>query len=177
MECELIDDRYALACLEALAVIAFSCYWRVVSFRHTHLVERIGLLTLIIMGEGIIGMTKSVSTILQTASSVGASDIGTIVAAVLLIYFIWVLYFDQIEHDRFGTIRQQIWAILHFPLHVAILLTVEGSTTLILWNIIKNISDWLFEWLPCPGGNTDDPTFGFLTAEGLVSYIVSLSLC
>lgn len=52
-------------------------------------------------------------------------------------YFIWVLYFDQIEHDRFGTIRQQIWAILHFPLHVAILLTVEGGSALILWNIIK----------------------------------------
>lgn len=163
--------RYTLACVEALAVIAISCYWRVVSFRHTHLVERIGLLTLIIMGEGIIGMTKSVSTILQTSSTVAPSDIGTIVASVLLIYFIWVLYFDQIENDRFGTIRQQIWAILHFPLHVAILLTVEGSTTLILWNIIKNLLNWLYYNLPCPGTNTDDPTFGFDTTEGLVSYI------
>lgn len=97
--------RYTLACVEALAVISISCYWRVVSFRHTHLVERIGLLTLIIMGEGIIGMTKSVSTILQTSAHVSPSDIGTIVASVLLIYFIWVLYFDQIENDRFGTIR------------------------------------------------------------------------
>jgi hypothetical protein len=160
--------------VEALAVIAFSCYWRVVSFRHTHLVERIGLLTLIIMGEGIIGMTKSVSTILQSSSHVGSSDIGTIVAAVLLIYFIWVLYFDQIEHDRFGTIRQQIWAILHFPLHVAILLTVEGSTTLILWNIIKDLSNYLFDNLPCPGINTFDPTLGYASVEGVITSIVSL---
>ena len=155
-------------------MIAFSCYWRVVSFRHTHLVERIGLLTLIIMGEGIIGMTKSVSTILQSSSHVGSSDIGTIVAAVLLIYFIWVLYFDQIEHDRFGTIRQQIWAILHFPLHVAILLTVEGSTTLILWNIIKDLSNYLFDNLPCPGINTFDPTLGYASVEGVITSIVSL---
>jgi hypothetical protein len=174
MENELIGYRYALACVEALAVIAFSCYWRVVSFRHTHLVERIGLLTLIIMGEGIIGMTKSVSTILQSSSRVSSSDIGTIVAAVLLIYFIWVLYFDQIEHDRFGTIRQQIWAILHFPLHVAILLTVEGSTTLILWNIIKDLSNYLFDNLPCPGINTFDPTLGYASVEGVVTSIASL---
>jgi hypothetical protein len=167
--------RYAMACLEALAVIAISCYWRVVSFRHTHLVERIGLLTLIIMGEGIIGMTKSVSTILQTSTTVSSSDIGTVVAAVLLIYFIWVLYFDQIEHDRFGTIRQQIWAILHFPLHVAILLTVEGSTTLILWNILKKYSAILLNNLPLPLGGEfgDDPTSGFPSSEALVTYMNS----
>jgi low temperature requirement protein LtrA len=132
---------YVVACVEALSTIIISCVWRVVSFKHTHLVERIGLLTLIIMGEGIIGMSKSVSKIIQNGSSTSSSDIGVIISAVLLIYFIWVLYFDQIENDRFGTIRQQIWAILHYPLHVAILLTVEGSTALILWNIINTVDN------------------------------------
>jgi hypothetical protein len=52
-----------------------------------------------------------------------------------------VLYFDQIEHDRFGTIRQQIWALLHYPLHVAIVLTVEGSTQFITWWIaVENLN-------------------------------------
>lgn len=88
------------------------------------------------MGEGIIGMTKSVSQILQNSSSTSSNDIRVIIAAVLLIYFVWILYFDQVEHDQFGTIRQQIWAMLHFPLHVSLILTVEGSTALILWNII-----------------------------------------
>ena len=134
-------DRYVVVCVEAFSVIAISCVWRIVSFKHTHLVERIGLLTLIIMGEGIIGLSKSVATLLQHSKGVTGSDIGVIVAAVLLIYFIWVLYFDQIEHDRFGTIRQQIWAILHYPLHVAILLTVEGSSMLILWNVIYKVQD------------------------------------
>ena len=100
------------------------------------------------MGEGIIGMTKSVSKILQNSSTTSSSDIGTIISSVLLIYFIWVLYFDQIEHDRFGTIRQQIWAMLHYPLHVCILLTVEGSTALILWNIIVNTDDAWWSWYP-----------------------------
>lgn len=70
---------------EALAMIAVSCVWRVVSFRHTHLVERIGLLTLIIMGEGIIGLCTSVSTILQNSVLVSGSAIGTIIAGMLLI--------------------------------------------------------------------------------------------
>jgi hypothetical protein len=70
---------------EALAMIAISCVWRVVSFRHTHLVERIGLLTLIIMGEGIIGLGTSVSTILQNTVLVTGSAIGTIIGGVLLI--------------------------------------------------------------------------------------------
>jgi low temperature requirement protein LtrA len=54
----MIFIRYVVVCVEAFAMIAISCVWRVVSFKHTHLVERIGLLTLIIMGEGIIGMAR-----------------------------------------------------------------------------------------------------------------------
>ena len=63
--------------VEALAIIAISCVRRVVSFKHTHLVERIGLLTLIIMGEGIMGLGTSVSTILQNSTVVSKSAIGT----------------------------------------------------------------------------------------------------
>jgi low temperature requirement protein LtrA len=48
-------------------------------------VERIGLLTLIIMGEGIIGLGTSVSTILQNSTVVSRSAIGTIISGVLLI--------------------------------------------------------------------------------------------
>ncbi|MFI5420433.1 MAG: low temperature requirement protein A [Nitrososphaerales archaeon] len=160
---------YIVVCLEAGAVIAISCFWRVVSFKHTHLVERVGLLTLIIMGEGIIGMTKSVSQILQNSTSTSSNDIGVIIAAVLLIYFIWVLYFDQIEHDRFGTIRQQIWAMLHFPLHVCLILTVEGSTTLILWNII--IHSYLNWENLYPVVEYADYSRDFTSAEAVLNYL------
>lgn len=50
-----------------------------------------------------------------------------------------MLYFGHVEHDKFGSIRQQIWMILHFPLHVAILLTEEGSSFLILSRVISHI--------------------------------------
>jgi len=97
--------RYVVVIAEALAMIAISCVWRVVSFRHTHLVERIGLLTLIIMGEGIIGLATSVSTILQNTVVVSGSAIGTIIGGVLLIVSMlnlsnraFVLKLDSVLH-------------------------------------------------------------------------------
>lgn len=47
--------------LESIATIAVSCIWRMLSFKKTHLVERMGLLTLIVIGEGAIGVTKTIS--------------------------------------------------------------------------------------------------------------------
>jgi hypothetical protein len=76
-----------------------------------------------------------------------------------------VLYFDQIEHDRFGTIRQQIWALLHYPLHVAILLTAEGSTLLIVWNEIAQDIDWM-------DNNLSDPAY-FNSSQAYASSLIT----
>ena len=36
-------------------------------------------------------------------------------------------YFDyKPEHEHYGVIRQQIWTLLHFPFHLAIVLAMEG---------------------------------------------------
>lgn len=50
-----------------------------------------------------------------------------------------MLYFDQTEAERVGTIRQQVWTILHFPFHACILLVVEGLARLSVWRKIINI--------------------------------------
>lgn len=133
---------YVVVGVEAFATIATSSKWRIIGFKHTHLVERVGLLTLIIMGEGIIGLTKAVTYIMKGSTYLSSSVIGQIICAVLIIYFLWMLYFDQIEHERFGTIRQQVWTLLHYPLHMAILLTVEGVKQFIQWWIANDNSDW-----------------------------------
>jgi low temperature requirement protein LtrA len=52
---------YIVMLVEAIAVIAISCFWRMLSFKKTHLMERMSLLTLIVIGEGAIGVTKTVS--------------------------------------------------------------------------------------------------------------------
>ncbi|EXJ77847.1 hypothetical protein A1O3_09006 [Capronia epimyces CBS 606.96] len=132
---------YAISATEATSIVLISCRWRIFSFKRTHLLERLGLLTLIIMGEGILGMSRTTYQLFQTVNKPTAENFGELISAVLLVYMIFMLYFGHIEHDKFGTIRQQIWMLLHYPLHVAILLTVEGSSFLVLSGVIGHITD------------------------------------
>lgn len=144
-------------------------YFRVISFKHSHLTERFSLLTLIVIGEGIIGLSKSVSGIMKAQKSTTGADIGAVIGAVLLLYLLWMLYFDQLDEEaKMGTIRQQIWALLHFPLHCAIVLTVEGNTTLIPWNSAVQGLKLVWSLRPTPD---DAPSTSFADNTAFVSYL------
>ncbi|KAF2025662.1 hypothetical protein EK21DRAFT_75889 [Setomelanomma holmii] len=151
---------------EGLLIFVIAIVWRIVSFKYTHLVERLQLLTLIIIGEGIIGMVKSVACITKGQSTNNNTEIGTVVAAVIILYLLWMLYFDQLSHDRFGTVRQQVWSLLHYPLHMAILLCVEGNTSLIVWNSVVQSLKWMWNLAP---SNYADPGAGFSDINALLS--------
>jgi len=56
--------------------------WRMVSFKTTHLIQRMGLLTLIIIGEGIIGLCETMNQIIQGYGWTSAST-GHAIACVL----------------------------------------------------------------------------------------------
>jgi low temperature requirement protein LtrA len=55
---------YVVATVEAVAVVTISCSWRMLSFKKTHLMERMSLLTIIVIGEGAIGVTKTVARLM-----------------------------------------------------------------------------------------------------------------
>lgn len=126
---------YVVAILETIMATLVSSVWRNISFKGTHLVQRMSLLTLIILGEGIIGVARKCQMIVKSNDGLvfSASTVGNILCAVLILYFIYMIYFDWLEEDHFGTIRQQIWSFLHFPLHVALVLAVEGVAQCITW--------------------------------------------
>lgn len=44
-----------------------------------------------------------------------------------------MLYFDRISEEHFGTIRQQVWASMHFFLHVTLVLVLQGISYLVMW--------------------------------------------
>lgn len=77
--------RIIVAVADGLATMLVAIFWRILSFKYTNLVERVGLLTLIIIGEGIIGMVKSVSCITKSQATNNGTEIGTVVAGVLLL--------------------------------------------------------------------------------------------
>ncbi|KIW01884.1 uncharacterized protein PV09_06731 [Verruconis gallopava] len=159
---------FVLSIGEGVATMLIAIFFRIISFKYTHLVERMGLLSLILMGEGIIGMVKSVSCVTKGQVTNSGAEIGTVVSAIILIYLIWILYFDAIDHHRFGTIRQQIWALLHYPLHIAILLTVEGNTALIVWNSV--VQGFKFVWARQPQP-ADAPGTNFASSQDFINFI------
>ncbi|KAL8954921.1 MAG: hypothetical protein Q9193_007012, partial [Seirophora villosa] len=74
---------YVIIVLEALTVFVVAGHWRAVSFQHTHLNERCGLLTLIILGEGIIMLTISTNYMVQ-GENFSKGMIAQIISAVLI---------------------------------------------------------------------------------------------
>ena len=103
------------------------------STQGTHVVQRMTLLTLIILGEGIIVVCKSISKIVKNEYNWTGPVVGQVIAAILIIYFLYMSYFDRIHEEHFGTIKQQIWSFLHFPLHATLVLVLQGISILIIW--------------------------------------------
>ena len=123
---------YVAIGFETAIILLVSGRYRFLSFRRTYIYERLGLLTLIILGEGIIGLCSSIQKV-GSDLHFGSDIVGMIIAGIVIIYCLWMLYFDQLETKRVGTLRQQLWIMTHFPFHVAILLTVEGVSQLCVW--------------------------------------------
>ncbi|ORY10533.1 bacterial low temperature requirement A protein-domain-containing protein [Clohesyomyces aquaticus] len=124
---------YIIGISETILTVFVSCIWRVISFKGTHMVQRMSLLSLIILGEGIIVICKAISKIVKLDYLWSAAVIGQIIAAILIIYFLYMLYFDRMSEEHFGSIKQQIWSFLHFPLHTSLVLVLQGVSLLVIW--------------------------------------------
>jgi low temperature requirement protein LtrA len=136
----ILDGWYVVMGLEAVAVLFVSGKTSFLNFRRTNIIERLGLLTLIILGEGIMGLGEQVSKI-NDGDGVFSSDVvGEIICAVAIVYFIYMLYFDQTETKgkKVGSLQQQLWTIGHFPLHVCILLVVAGIGQFTVWRKVND---------------------------------------
>ncbi|CAO2653794.1 Nn.00g032050.m01.CDS01 [Neocucurbitaria sp. VM-36] len=147
---------YVVLTLEFFATLTISMIWRKLSFKATHIGERLALLGLIIIGEGVIGTTK---TIVRTMGKNGPTFEASaqVFCIILILVFMWVLYFDKVPHYRFGTVQQQLWMALHLPFHLAILGVVEGSQQLVQARYIYFSKEKLLHeaWYRCVGNHLD----------------------
>lgn len=127
---------YVVAILESIVATLVSAIWKqAISFKGTHLVERMSLLTLIILGEGVVSLASKCQQIVKSEGALEftTSTIANIICGVLILYFIYMIYFDWLEEENFGNTMQQIWSLLHFPLHITLVLAVEGMAQCITW--------------------------------------------
>ncbi|KFY49230.1 hypothetical protein V495_00653 [Pseudogymnoascus sp. VKM F-4514 (FW-929)] len=122
---------YAVMALEALVVIGVAINWPLVGFRYTHLIKRVGTLTLIILGEGASSVTQTVNEIVGQ-SGWNRDDFGQTITVIIIIYLLWQFYVSCFIDSQQGSVRQQVSALLHFPFHVGLVLLVEGAGKFIL---------------------------------------------
>lgn len=67
-----------------------------------------------------------------------SQTIGIVTAAAATIYCVFLVYFDWIKTSYLPTFRQQIWSLLHFPFHLAMVLFMQGFTQFIIWSKIMD---------------------------------------
>ena len=146
--------------IETALILLVSGRYRFLSIRRTCIHERLGLLTLVVLGEGILGLCNAEMRIIGSDLRFGADSVASVACGVLTIYALWMLYFDQVEKERVGTIRQQVWVMVHFPYHVAILLVVEGISQLCVWRKLTDLVGFLSDKISAMGQFSGDADMG-----------------
>jgi hypothetical protein len=88
--------------------------------------------------------------------------------------FLWMFYFDNHPRHHYGTIRQQFWAGLYFPLHIGIIGVLEGSQqiaiALYIFKTFMKLEKDIHSF--CVVQNLD----GIALRESIISAIKSLKL-
>ncbi|UNI13482.1 hypothetical protein JDV02_000225 [Purpureocillium takamizusanense] len=130
---------YFISGAEAIGSILLSNLSPVMSLTKTHLMKRMTLLTVMIMGDGIVQVAKEVVMIVKNPDAWDSTTIGLVSAAAATIYFVFLVYFDWLKSSFYlPPLRQQLWTSLHLPFHLALVLFMQGFTQYLLWSNIMS---------------------------------------
>lgn len=95
----------------------------------SHLPERIGLFTIIVLGEGVVAVASGAR---EATFGFGALLAGAM--GLTLAFSLWWIYFENLEERlvRRSRIAAQVWFYGHFPLVMGIAVAAVGVETLIV---------------------------------------------
>ncbi|KAK7216422.1 hypothetical protein V2G26_004425 [Clonostachys chloroleuca] len=137
---QLLYVWYGIGLMELLSIIVHATLSKTLSFEGTHFNERLNLLTLIIIGEGVIILLKNVTKIVEYTYLKGISTswspalIGILICSAAILYITFQLYFDWMHHhNHIAPIRQAFWTLIHLPFHAALVLLAEGGGQWGIW--------------------------------------------
>ena len=110
-------------------VLTVSVQQRMASLSMSRLPERLGLFTIIVLGESVIGVASGIAGLEGLSPAAGLSG----VLGLAIAFAIWWIYFDDVgdHHQRVGPHRSLwgiVWVYLHLPLMIG--LTAIGAATL-----------------------------------------------
>jgi low temperature requirement protein LtrA len=94
----------------------------------SHLVERFGLFTLIVLGESVISVAQGAANVDWTAATVAAAVAGFVAVACL-----WWLYFDRLDEGAVRSVlRGLVWNYSHLPLLAGLVSVAVGTEYAVL---------------------------------------------
>jgi low temperature requirement protein LtrA len=94
----------------------------------SHLVERFGLFTLIVLGESVISVAQAAAEVDWTAATVAAG-----VGGFLAVTCLWWLYFDRLDEGAIRSVLQGlIWNYAHLPLLAGLASVAVGTELAVL---------------------------------------------
>jgi low temperature requirement protein LtrA len=89
----------------------------------SHLVERFGLFTLIVLGESVVRVAQGATGVDWTAATLAAAGAGFLVVAGL-----WWLYFDRLDEGAVRSVlRGLVWNYAHLPLLAGLVAVAVGT--------------------------------------------------
>ncbi|KAM4060367.1 hypothetical protein HRG_002063 [Hirsutella rhossiliensis] len=164
---------YCISGAEAILCILLSNFSPVLSFTRTHLMKRLTLLTVMIIGEGVVQVAQDVVTIVKNPDAWDAITVGQITSAAATFYIVFLVYFDWLKSSfHLPALRQQAWTVVHLPFHLALVIFTQGFTQLILWSTVlsrsgeyEDFEDWGF--LTSPLNKTTSQVYDSLNASTL----------
>ncbi|KAF8984213.1 hypothetical protein BGZ46_008623 [Entomortierella lignicola] len=152
-----------------------------VTFLGSHLPERLGLFTLIILGESIMGLFMITDDLVDTPGKLGWDNLILLIFSITIVKCQWFLYFDDYHEQgpARSAIHSALWTYLHFMLNLSQLLLGVGCLDLIRVyqlkrpsvdvsdsSLIQHIKSVQYPDEAAGAGSANSPNFG---AEGLES--------
>ncbi|KAK5987937.1 hypothetical protein PT974_12073 [Cladobotryum mycophilum] len=135
---------YFISGAEAVLTLLISNFYDILSFTKTHLMKRMSLLTVLILGDGTISIAENIVEIVEKPGHWNPTIIGIVTAATATVYFVFLIYFDWMK---------QLWSILHLPFNLALVLFMAGFEQFIIWSKIVETfnhlgSNWILWDIP-----------------------------
>ncbi|KAF9995929.1 hypothetical protein BGZ79_010337 [Entomortierella chlamydospora] len=129
--------------IEVLATIVLTNN-ATVTFIGSHLPERLGLFTLIILGESVMGIFMVTDDLVDAPRKLGWDNLTMLIFSITIVKCQWFLYFDDYHEQgpHRSSIHSALWTYLHFMLNLSQLLLGVGCLDLIrIYQLTKSSTD------------------------------------
>ncbi|KAL1408140.1 hypothetical protein Q8F55_004943 [Vanrija albida] len=95
--------------------------------------ERYGALSLVIIGEGFVGISTSFNKALTAINVTNKSVYAQVFLVILVMVNIWSFLFSNFRpEDAISPNRTTVWELVHFPLHFGMLLLLAGLVNAVI---------------------------------------------